>query len=420
MRSDLIRTSASERVRDGARSGRLGPALLVVGGLGALGALLVEVYPALGPFWAAIVGGVLLWPVRETQAGRAALLALGLVLAGYVLTVVGGVLAPFAVVFVVAYLLDPAVGWAERRGVPRWASTLAVTLVVVGTLVGALVWLVPTVISQVESLATDAIGLARRLPAIVDQSPFLNRLEAAGVVNREHLLEQLSTLVPRQAQALAARVPALVSLLTKQVGALLGLVTTLALLPVLLFYMLKDFPQLQASLVSMMPRVSGRRAYLGTVERVFGSYLRGQLTISAASALLVGIPLTLFGTPFSVLIGIAAGVLNLIPSIGSILTYVLGVVLMLAFGTTTDLLVVLGVLAAQAVIEQSVLTPNIMSQQVNLHPVVILLALFTAGALFGMLGLLLAVPAAALVATATRARREAFVLDVDEAPAVDV
>ena len=400
-------TSADPAVR---RFG--GPALLVAGGLGALGVLLFEVYPALGPFWAALAGGVVLWPVRKTRAGRAVLLALGAVLAGYVLSIVGGVLTPFVVVFVVAYLLDPLVERAEAKGVPRWATTLAVTLAVVGAIVGGLVWLVPTLVSQVESLATGAIALAQRLPQIVEQSPFLNRLEAAGVVDREQLLGQLSNLVPQQAQALAGRAPALIGLVTKQVGALLGLVTTAALLPVLLFYMLKDFPRLRDSLVSLLPRVDGRRAYVGEVGRVFGSYLRGQLTISAASAVLVGVPLFLFGVPFSLVLGLAAGLLNLVPSIGSILTYVLGVVLMLAFGTTTDLLIVLGVLAAQAVIEQAVLTPNIMGHQVNLHPVVILVALFVSGALLGVVGFLLAVPGAALIASAVRAHREAFVLDV--------
>ena len=147
---------------------------------------------------------------------------------------------------------------------------------------------------------------------------------------------------------------------------------------------------------------------------VFGSYVRGQLTISALSAVLVAVPLTLFGVPYSLLLGLAAGLLNLIPSLGSVLTYVLGVTLMLAFGTFSDVLIVLAVLAVQALIEQAVLTPNIMSQQVGLHPVVILLALFVSGALFGLLGLVLAVPAAALVAGVVRARREALVIDLGD------
>ena len=187
----------------------------------------------------------------------------------------------------------------------------------------------------------------------------------------------------------------------------------MALLPVLLFYTLKDFPTLRDSVISLLPRYKGQREYLDRAGHVFGNYIRGQLTISAVSAVLVAVPLALFGAPFSLLLGLLAGILNLIPSLGAILTYIIGVLVMMIFGTWTDVLIVLGVLAAQAVIEQAFLTPNIMGQQVGLHPVVILIALFSCGALFGFLGLILAVPAAALLAGAIRAYREAFVLDLD-------
>ena len=346
-------------------------------------------------------------------------LALGVVAVGWVLSLVGGVLAPFIAVFVVAYVLDPVVTWAAGRGVPRWATTLAVVLSLVGVVAGALVWLVPAAAAQVESLVTGAVALVQRLPEIARQSAFLGRLEATGIVDRDALLGRLAEIAPQQLRALAARVPAIVAFATQQVGALVGVVTTAALIPVLLFYMLKDFPKLRDGLVALLPRVGGGRAYVDEVGSVFGSYVRGQLLISAAAAAVVGVSLVLAGVPFSLIIGIAAGVLNLVPNIGSILTYILGIGLMLAFGTTTDLLIVVGVLTAQAVFEQAVLTPNIMGNQVDLHPVVILVALFSAGALFGVVGLLLAVPAAALVASAIRAHRDAFVLDLAVPTAAD-
>ena len=369
---------------------------------------------ALGPLLVAVVGAVLVWPLRSVPAARPVVLALGLVVGAYVLSRLGGVLAPFVAVFVLAYLLDPVVTWIEAKwGVPRWVPTAVLTLVAVGSIVVAGIFLVPSLLSQVEQFAGAAVGVALRAPAWVASSPALDGLEAAGLVDRDALVRELGTLLPGQIQAAAGRIPALVTGLARQIGTVIGLITTAALLPVLLFYTLKDFPQLRDGLVSLLPRYQGRREYLERASSVFGSYLRGQLTISAASAVLVAVPLALFGAPFSLLLGLAAGLLNMIPSLGSILTYVLGVTVMLLFGTFTDVLVVLGVLAAQAVIEQAFLTPNIMGQQVGLHPVVILIALFSCGALFGFLGLLLAVPAAALLAGAVRAYREAFVLDLD-------
>ena len=405
-----------------AASGRLphvrgGGALLVAGGLAALGLFLVVAAP--GPFWAVVAGGAVLWPVRQTRAGRAVGLALGIVALGWVLSLVGGVLAPFIAVFVVAYVLDPVVTWAAGRGVPRWATTLGVVLAVLGVVVGGLVWLVPTAAAQVESLVTGAVALVQRLPELARQSAFLDRLESAGIVDRDALLSRLAEIAPQQLRALAGRVPAVVAFATQQISTVVGLITTAALIPVLLFYMLKDFPTLRDGMVSLLPRVAGERPYVAEVGRIFGSYVRGQLLISAAAAVCVGVPLFLFGVPFSILIGLAAGLLNIVPSIGSILTYVLGVATMLAFGTTADLLTVVGVLTAQAIFEQAVLTPTIMGNQVDLHPVVILVALFSAGALFGLVGLLLAVPVAALVASAVRAHRDAFVLDLAAPAAAD-
>ena len=390
-------------------------ALLLLGGIAAVFALLLSVQAALGPFWIAVVGVALLWPIRQSRAAEAALWAGGLLFGAYLLSRLGGVLAPFVAVFVAAYLLDPAVTWAERRwNVPRWASTLVLTLLVVGAVAVGLVLLVPMLLEQVQDLATQAVALVLQAPGWVAQSEALAEAERAGLLDRSALADEITTFLPGQIQAVVARIPSFVMGLTRQVGALVGLVTTAALVPVLLFFSLKDFPQLRNGLVRLLPRYEGRREYLERAGVVFGSYIRGLLAISVLSALLVGVPLFLLGVPYSLLLGLMAGLLNLIPSLGSVLTYVLGVTLMLAFGTFSDVLIVLGVLAVQAVIEQAVLTPNIMSQQVGLHPVVILLALFVCGALFGLLGLVLAVPAAALVAGVVRARREALVIDLGE------
>ena len=318
-----------------------------------------------------------------------------------------------------AYLLDPVVTAAARRGVPRWATTAALTLAAVGAVAAAAVFAVPALLDQLQSLASDAVAFVLRLPEWARTSSALERVDASGLVDRDLLVDQLAAFLPGQIEAAVGQIPDLLTGIVQRLGSVIGLVTTLALLPVLLFYMLKDFPQLSRGLVSLLPRVRGQRAYLDRASDVFGSYVRGQLIISAASAILVGVPLALFGVPFSLVLGLLAGLLNFIPSLGSILTYVIGVAVMLAFGSLGDVAIVVGVLTAQAVIEQALLTPNIMGKQVDLHPVVILVALFCSGALFGLPGLLLAVPGAALLAGAVRAYREAFVLEIADPDVLD-
>ncbi len=411
--ADTAETAVDAAARSGLRAAL--PAVLLAGGLATLLLLLVDAREALGPLWEAVVAFVVLWPVRGTRAGRAVLIAVGLVAALFVLQQVGGVLAPFVVAFVLAYVLDPVVTRMRARfGWPRWVTSLVLALLLVGGLVGGLVFLVPMLVGQASALVGDAVALAQRLPARLNQSPLLDQLEASGVVDRAALTTEIGTYVQRLAQTLAAQLPAFALGLTRRLGDVLGLVTLLALFPVAFFYLLKDYPAVQRSLVSVLPRYRGRRAYLGKVGEVFGGYLRGQLAISAVSGVLVGGALVVLGMPFSLVIGLMAGLFNLIPTIGAILTYIFGALIMLVFSTPGNALIVLAVLGAQAFIEQSILTPRIMGQSVGLHPVVIMVSLLVAGTLFGFVGLLLAVPATALLAIAMRARREALVLEIDE------
>lgn len=374
-------------------------AFLAFGGLVALVLLMVRLGDALHPLLLAAVGAILLWPLRKEVAARTVLLALGAVVAVYMVRTLAGVLAPFIGVFVLAFLLNPVVRWAEAKWkVPRWASTAVLTLVAVGGIVAVLLLLVPAFVGQIERLAARALSVVAGLPQWVAETSALDPLEDAGLIDRSQLVAEMGVMLPQQIQSIAGRLPAFVGNVTQSVGALLGAVSIAALLPVLLFYSLKDYEKLRDGVVSIMPRYRGDRTYFTTIVHVVGGYLRAQLIVSAISAILVGVPAALFGLPFALLLGLLAGLLNMVPSLGSILTYVFGISLMLLFGTTGDLFIVIGILVAQAIIEQSVLTPNIMSQQVGLHPVVVIVSLFVFSAFFGLIGFIIAVPLTALLA----------------------
>ena len=396
---------------------RISPRTVAAAVLG-LGGLAVTFYllmgeEAFGPLLVSAVGFILLWPLRSVRPARPILLALVLVTGAYLFTKLAGVLAPFAVTFLLAYLLDPVVSWAKKTH--NWSRGLTsglLTAVTAGAVLLGAVFLVPSLLNQAQSLVSGTITLVMQLPDWVQNTPALDGLEEAGLIDRTSLVTDLGALLPGRVEAIVNQIPALATGMVKQIGTLIGLITTLALLPVLLFYSLRDFPELRDGLISLLPRYAGRREYLDRASHVFGKYIRGQLTISALSAVMVGVPLTLLGVPFSLLIGLLAGLLNMIPSLGSILTYIIGISLMLIFGSWQDVITVLIVLVIQALLEQAVLTPRIMGKQVGLNPVVILFALFTCSALFGFIGVLLAVPAAALLAGAIRAYREAFVLDL--------
>lgn len=396
--------------------------LLVLGGLAAFFFLVIELRALLSPLLLAAAGAVLVWPLREHRVVRSLLLAGGLLLLFWLVSVTGSVLLPFAVVYLLAYLLDPAVSAAHRRwSVPRWASSLLLTLIAVGAIVAILVVLVPNVIGKIEELAAGLLGSLTRAQAWIMNSRFVAYLDEAGLVERAELQAQLTSVLPGQVGGLVAQIPVVLQTLTQSVSSIIALITTVTLIPVLLFYTLRDFPTIEQNLIGVFPKIRGDRSYLTKVGHIVGSYLRGQLTISAISAFNVSLFLTLFGVPFALLIGLIAGLLNMIPNVGIILTNVLGVVIALIFGTPVDALVVVIVLFAQQILEATILSPNIMSYQVGLHPVLVILSLLLFGATMGFFGLLVAVPLTALLVTFYTTYREEMTLDFtgdasDEAP----
>jgi predicted PurR-regulated permease PerM len=388
---------------------------LLAGGLVAFFFLLAELRAVLNPLLLAAAATILVWPMRRHPVARALLMAGGLVLLWWLLLVTGEILLPFAVVYLLAYMLDPAVGAAHQRwNVPRWASSLALTLVAVGALVAVLVFLVPSVVGKVEALVAGLLESLTHAQEWIMESRIVAYLDESSLIPREDLEAQLTSVLPEQVGGLVAQIPVALEALTRSVSAIIALIVTVTLIPVLLFYTLRDFPTIERNLIRLFPKVGGDRAYLQEVGHIVGSYLRGQIAISAIAAFNVFVVLTIFGVPFPLLIGLFAGLLNMIPNVGVILTNVLGVGIALIFGTPIDALVVVLTLFGQQLLEATILSPNIMSQQVGLHPILVILSLLLFGATMGFFGLLIAVPLTALLVTFYTTYREEMTLDFAE------
>ena len=313
--------------------------------------------------------------------------------------------------YLVAYFLNPVVEWLnERFSVQRWVSSLVVTSIVIGSLVAFVLILAPNIASQIESLAgraVDGIDNARQWLAT---TTLLDNLEAAGFINRQEALGQLTQFIQNQ----IGQFPEAVRQLIQSLGSLLSVITIVALVPVILFYTLKDYPHISDALFELFPTFGGRRDYLVDACNIVGNYLRGQLIISAVAAINVSFWLFLGGVPFWLLLGLLSGLLNFIPNLGAIITMFIGVLVAFTFGGWVKVLIVIAVLLGQSFLEQSVLTPNIMSHQVGLHPLVVLLSLLIFGSFLGLFGLLIAVPATAILVTAYKAYREELTLDLND------
>jgi len=363
----------------------------------------------LNPPLVAIAGAVLLWPLRAHQAVRTLLLSGGVLLVLWAIAQVSNVLIPFVSVYLLAYLLNPlVVQWNERYGVPRWLSSTIITTLVVGSFVLFFLILAPSIADQVESLSQRLVDTADLLRDWLASSPFLQGLESAGLIEKQQLLNQIQLVLQNQAREL----PATFERLAESIGSVLGIVTLLALVPVLLFYTLKDYQSIRDALIGLFPTAGGRRDYLVDAGSIVGRYLRGQLIISLIAAFNVSLLFFVFDIPFWLLLGLMAGVFNFIPNLGAILSLLISAAVAFIFGGWVDVFVVTAVLLGQSLLEQSVLTPNILSYQVGLHPVLVLFCLLTFGTFLGVFGLLIAVPATAILVTAYRAYREELTLEL--------
>ena len=369
----------------------------------------------LSPPLIAVAAVILLWPLRAHHTVRSLLFAGGFLLLMWFLVRLSSVLLPFAVVYLLAYLFNPLVTQLlERFRVPRWASALGVTLLSLGVVALFVFLLVPNIVGELKTLATRLVDSFNGLRTWLATTPILDRLEESGLMVKDEFNARLGTFIQEEANKLARSIPNFVQGAFRSISSLLGLITTLAIIPVLLFYMLKDYPFIHRRVVELFPTLGGTRDYLARAGLIVGSYLRGQLLISAIAAFNVTTVLFLFGAPFALLIGLLGGLLNMIPNLGMIITLVIGGLVALIFGDPwyIDLLIIVGTLLGQSLLEGSVLTPKIMSHQVGLHPVLILLSLFVFGYFLGIFGLLIAVPASAIIMTAYKSYRDDLTLDL--------
>lgn len=318
------------------------------------------------------------------------------ILAGLIL--LRRVVFPLLLGFAIAYLLNPAVGWFERHGRSRTFGTVVLA-------VGAIVVLALVILLVVPAVADQVDHLSQRMPQYGAQlrgrfEPWLDRLAerypAQFEAARERARAFLDENLPRLAQSLARQ---LGQLFSSFLGLLLFLLN-LVFVPVFAFYLLVDLPKIKSGLRDLVP-LPYRAAVLQRlreVDQALSSFVRGQLTIALILGLINAIGLSLLGVPLGFVIGIVAGMANMIPY----MALVVGLVpaLALCWVEHQSLALLLGVVAVftgAQMLEGLVLSPKILGRSVQLHPVWVLLAVIVGGSLFGFFGMLLAVPSAAVI-----------------------
>ncbi|MBX3649999.1 MAG: AI-2E family transporter [Burkholderiales bacterium] len=313
------------------------------------------------------------------------------------------ILTPFLLAAILAYICNPLVGRMTSRRVPRTLATALVLLLLLLCMLVLLVVLLPLLIRQVR--------------AIADQAPvFIDWLRAAAAPRLEELLGvQLEIAMVRDwvtAHLADIRDFALKLLpkLTSGGLAVVGFLVNLVLVPLVLFYFLRDWDRIIAGIDAMIPRrYYGRISQLAReIDEVLGQFLRGQLLVMLCMALFYTVGLWLVGLDYALSVGIFAGLVTFVPYLGIIVGVVLATLTsLLQFQELTPLLLVWGVFILASMVEGYLLVPWLVGERIGLHPVVVIFALLAFGSLFGFFGVLLALPvSAALLVWARHLRRD--------------
>ena len=312
------------------------------------------------------------------------------------LWVLKAALTPLAAAFVIAYLFDPLIDRFEARRVRRGAAVVLVVLALGGGLAAFLLLLVPRIQRELVELAGALPGYLDRFTTVV-----LPGLEQQLGIELPRTFVQLverlrSEGVAIPFETIGGLLAATLSTVTGTVSGLLGLLV----IPILAYYLLVEFDTTLERLALWIP--PRQRTYVvekvRRVDELVSGFLRGQLLVAAILGVLYAVGFTLIGIDLALGIGLLAGVLGLVPYLGSATALVTASLLcVLEFGLDEHLVAVLVWHVVVQSLEGFVLTPRIVGRSVGLHPAAVIVALLIAGDLFGFLGLLLAVPGAAVV-----------------------
>ncbi len=316
---------------------------------------------------------------------------------GLVLWALRGVLTPVFFAFLIAYMLDPVVDRLERRGLPRAAAIVVLLTAVLGALGLFGLLAIPAIARDLSRFASELPGALERL--VLRLEP---QLVALGVPVPHSLGEafaQLDLDAGAVADKAVAPATAVLKWLLGGTMSLLGAVASLVVIPVFAFYLLHDFDRMIAAIRDLIP--PGWRPFVVDVARevdtVLGEFVRGQLIVMLILAVLYGVAYSIVGVRLAIVIGAVAGLLSFIPYVGGGTALLLAVLMsLLDWHGPMQLVWVLVAYGVIQVLEGFVITPRVLGEKVGLSPIWVLFALMVGSELFGFLGVLLALPAAAV------------------------
>ena len=317
--------------------------------------------------------------------------------------VFSSILLPFVAGMVLAYILDPIADKFEKWGLSRMAATISILIIFLFLFLLALLILVPIIGKQMIEFIEHVPGYIRSLQAF-----FVSDWFSALTDRLPFEVADLNTLVGNFVDDGVLWITKLLGSVLSGGQALLGIISLFVITPVVAFYLLYDWDNMTAKIDGWLPRdhaVTIRRLVAEMADMIAG-FIRAQGLICLLLGIFYAVALSMTGLKFGLLIGLGIGLISFVPFIGPILGGILSVGLAFAQFLPEQNYIIIGavfvIFIAGQFLEGNILQPRIMGNHVQLHPVWLMFALFAFGSLFGFVGMLIAVPAAACIGVLVR------------------
>lgn len=369
---------------------------LIAAGL-VLVAFFSSVREVLSPILLVITAGVLLFPFRREPKVRPLLVAAIIVFLAWFIATTMKVLFPFFLAFLFAYIADPLVSYIQRRWyISRWITALTITLLGVAAVAVSIGFVIPVMIAQ---LGTAYASINKVTTALIDWA-HSGSLSALTGMPQQKINEIINTYVLPRLKSIDGTIFSMAGSAGRAAPDILSTIMNLVMVPFIMFYFIKDYWRIRTALYSFLPKEYQRRSqrFLRDLDEVAGGFLRGDLITSLFQGTFIGIGLSIIGVPGALLLGVLMGFLSLIPFLGGYISFAISAVAALGTDQPGLMLLYVGLLyVAQAILESTVISPQVMGHHTNLHPLLVIFSLFIFDYFLGIIGMLIAIPVTAVV-----------------------
>lgn len=354
---------------------------------------------AAGPFMFSAVAFILIWPIRQHPVAKSLMYGFVFILLYYIISELRIVLIPFVVSFMIAYLMAPIMDWFRRFKVPSAVAALLVTLIFLGILVFSVVLIGPIVGEQMKSLANQWTTIHNFIPNLLNEPEVRKVILGFGIDPNVISFKYTHGFIPALENAFFNS-DGLISSVPMVATIIINTIISLVFLPFLLFYFMKDYEDLVGKFRGLIPdeRRQFAEFHSKKLQRIISTYVRGQLLIALIGSIMCLVPFLIFSVPYALVLAIGFLIFSLIPYVGVILMLFLGV---LFSSTSSDFIfhaTVIGITFLTVTgIQNFILTPKILGDQVGLHPVFLILSISVFGYFLGALGMLIAIPLTAAI-----------------------